>query len=924
MNTLEAHLDRLRETLSATQVSLLLYAGSSADRQIGLFHAGNDAPAPELADALAAESLVSGSLSSQRSERFPSRDAECHLLSVPVQTTRIEQPRDRRSFRPQEPSFWLGVRGVDDGVLQAQLPMIELLVRLCGQLFAHEQRRADPETGLPDRAEFERTLGQMRRTALDEQQSLTLYLLARDPFAASPRPWRESLAALETQLRASDELFRYTLDSLALIAIGLDANGQAQLGEKLCNALMVDAQNSARAWTVAAIRYQPNALVDQSPLTISLAAETALRQSQSNPAHQSMLLIDNESGMPVDGASLSGILCGEPTRDYRNMQLLWDTLNRLSDATAPEQLALDMIDLLAERLVIEAALISSTNDATQLLASNVPALTSVPASVARGLRDLDDGTVLDALSIDDRWFHCFSRRRPGNGGLQLLIQDRDASLRDPGYRLLQALVDQLLLAFDRLQSTQAELEQHSRTTAALRRQVAALGGPGTSLALESEAPAMQRVISQAKAWAATDEIVLITGESGSGKEVFARQIHRLSNRASAPMITVDCASIPATLMEAELFGRIRGAYTGADSEAEGYVRKAAGGTLFLDEIGELPLESQSKLLRLLQEKQVSPVGSSDVYIVDVRIIAATNRDLSTEVEAGRFRADLMYRLQVLELDLPPLRQRSSDIVPLANDFLAEYNQQYGRALTLSAEAQTVLTSHRWPGNVRELKHRILKAHLQCAEAEISSNDLALPLAVDRSPPAALEPREHVGSATHNAQALQATQASVAPTAAAPTPELTEDDLWRNLRVGLERSCETAISAGLKVPIGTWLTNALLESAYTEHNGVAKHAAIAVGLAESTFRRQFERLQMQKQSGTYRIHELFEHNGPWIEALLKHRRDASASPPLDQARSILLDVLMKRLPQEIGLASALFGVTPPTYRRYLEDRRGEAA
>jgi transcriptional regulator with PAS, ATPase and Fis domain len=204
--------------------------------------------------------------------------------------------------------------------------------------------------------------------------------------------------------------------------------------------------------------------------------------------------------------------------------------------------------------------------------------------------------------------------------------------------------------------------------------------------------------------------VLVTGESGTGKEVIAKAIHRCGPRAGKPFVAVSCAALPETLLESELFGHEKGAFTGADQPKAGRFETADGGTLFLDEIGEVPPAIQVKLLRVLQEREFERLGSSKPVKVDVRLVAATNRDLEQAVTEGFFRQDLLFRLQVLTIEIPPLKERAEDIEPLALHFLEKHGEPNGSVMRrVAPEAMAAMLSHKWPGNVRELENVIERA-----------------------------------------------------------------------------------------------------------------------------------------------------------------------------------------------------------------------
>jgi len=219
---------------------------------------------------------------------------------------------------------------------------------------------------------------------------------------------------------------------------------------------------------------------------------------------------------------------------------------------------------------------------------------------------------------------------------------------------------------------------------------------------------------------------LVTGETGTGKELVARALYRLSPRHGRPFVTVNCSAIVETLFESELFGHVRGAFTGATEHRIGLYERASGGIIFLDEVGELPPTVQAKLLRVLETGEITRVGTSDIRRVDVRVIAATNRSLDAEVRAGRFRADLFYRLNVVELTVPPLRERAEDVAVLARHFAAEFARQFGRGrLQIAPQAEARLREWMWPGNVRELKNTIGRAAMLGQRDQIELADLRM-------------------------------------------------------------------------------------------------------------------------------------------------------------------------------------------------------
>jgi len=355
------------------------------------------------------------------------------------------------------------------------------------------------------------------------------------------------------------------------------------------------------------------------------------------------------------------------------------------------------------------------DDERHLLTALVTALESM------GYEAIGELKQSDALSRIASWqpdAAIFDLNMPGINGVELAVQalvimpDLPVILLtgfgsiDSSVQAMRAgAFDYLTKPFD-LNSIDFTLQKaldHHNQRRRFRLLAEATGRSGEFSGIIGQSPAITKVLDSVQAVADTDSTVLITGESGTGKEVISHAIHAGGTRSEKPFITVDCATIPDTLIESELFGHARGAFTGAHKDRAGHVEAAADGTVFLDEIGEIPLGMQKKLLRFLEEKTFVRVGETRRRVAQARIVAATNRNLLQEVQAGRFREDLYYRLKVIEIRIPPLRERSADILPLVEWYLSRLNRKLNRKISgISPAAMKLLSDYQWPGNVREL------------------------------------------------------------------------------------------------------------------------------------------------------------------------------------------------------------------------------
>jgi len=343
--------------------------------------------------------------------------------------------------------------------------------------------------------------------------------------------------------------------------------------------------------------------------------------------------------------------------------------------------------------------------------------------------------------------------------------------------------DELLITVDRTLSEARLKRQHAALRAESERSFPIQGMVGTC-------EPMKVVFERIRKAAPTDATVLVMGESGTGKELVARAIHAQSTRKDAAFIAVNCAAIPEALIESELFGYARGAFTGAHSDHAGLVEAAHGGTLFLDEIGELPPSAQSRLLRTLQDGEVRRVGATGSRRADVRLVAATHRDLPRMVDSGAFRSDLYYRLKVVEVRLPPLRERGADLESLADALGTRIAKKLGRAAPRFSEAaRLAMHVHHWPGNVRELENAIERALILCDDVEVTPELLGLTDVAPPTPalPAPVGPAEDPSLLAYFTRFVEENQAALSETELARRLGISRKTLWeRRLKLGLPR------------------------------------------------------------------------------------------------------------------------------------------
>jgi transcriptional regulator with GAF, ATPase, and Fis domain len=490
---------------------------------------------------------------------------------------------------------------------------------------------------------------------------------------------------------------------------------------------------------------------------------------------------DRDATAPRDTAELERLLALERRRRQRNEQLE-QLLPRLAEALDVREVFLAMAPLVREIVphdVLAFSLISPDRGGVKVQAATVDGLHEMPEYrfsnaiealdsnwkflVAQDLEPVGDDALrvlktprgvppeYDVIRPNPMWVAFIartgirstmrvpirSRERP-IGGVAFLSRQPFAYDDEDGAVAFR-IADHLALAL-----AHQELAEEARRIARAEERALALEERVDLLTRELERVTSHRAIGSSAGWrkaladaaevAATDTTVLVTGESGTGKEVIARAIHRGSRRAKGPFVALNCAALPEQLLESELFGHERGAFTGAVEARAGKIEQAGGGVLFLDEVGEMSPSVQAKFLRVLQEREFQRVGGARTLKADVRIVAATNRDPRAEVAKGSFREDLYYRLGVFEIHLPPLRERTEDIPLLAEAFLEEIGRSIGRpSAGLSEDAREQLLAHSWPGNVRELKNALERAVILCRGGLVTREHL--PISVARPAPA---------------------------------------------------------------------------------------------------------------------------------------------------------------------------------------------
>ena len=893
-------------------------------------------------------------------ELVVSSEEDCGLITLPgveapweLARFGVEGSGRRRtdSESPPEVGFgaWLGLRfGKGKGSILERLAHSHLPTRiqededshswwdwlfvLGGALASHTSQVTailkDPVTGLADRKAFQAVLTDQIDRALTDSQPLSLLLINPDQFAvvnerlgrdAGDQCVREISERLRPGLRITDLVARYGGVVFAAILPDTPESEAREVAQRVVESLadgpFLEGQVDL-AFSIGLSSLEPPVDHAVRPLEVVRQADRALNAAKREGGNRIVSWQETSESEDGDGQDrLSGIFTGNMSKDYRNMALLRDTIDILARGTDFDGLAAEVVEELygaftPDRIAIISGAGGSDlqllfgltrRDSSSGLQSRVETIELEPFEREKIEQAFTQEQAAEFRSPESGRTFFVAPLKAGNQILGcLFVEGRSSTLTLESTDLwfLGSLASQVAVALDRARLTSLEKDREDQERRRLRAELSELRQALQHAKMVYRSPEMEELVSTVKRVAPTDATVLITGESGTGKELLARTLHELSLRKEHPFVIVDCGAISSTLIESELFGHERGAYTGAQSRRPGRLVEARGGTVILDEIGELPLEVQSKLLRFVQDKQFTTVGGSKPQSVDVRIVAATNRDLAAEVKAGRFREDLYHRLNVVCLEIPALRERPADILHLARHFLELFAVQYQKGIRqFTPEAEEILARNRWPGNVRELQNKILQSVILSEGDTIGPDDLG----ITRRPA-----RRTVRAGSSGPFAVDGDDE--------PQLQLSED-LWLDLGHQLGQLIEQVTSASppLRLPLGTWLRDDLMLEAISATDQAIREAAALVGMPESTFRRRLRAAMDHVESG------LANRMDNWDQARQILRQLTLTTRPGEgdlhtRTQGALLQEILTRFPADVRTGAQLLGVSPPTFRR----------
>jgi hydrogenase-4 transcriptional activator len=923
-------------------VSLYVPPGAPGEREI-LIHEGGLDPLPELADADSAAEFhrrFGSSTTAGETTRLISRsgDGVLHRVSLSSSPPQLESElpgRERRRIASDRSTSdavaWVGVRferpATGDGYGDEHLlkGFLGLFAAFAAHARSLSRSPVDQVTGLPERSEFQNELTAALKRTREAGLPCVLLLLGPEEFGwvnerldrrSGDRVLLEIATLLRAGLRSRDHVARYGGAMFTAILFDTAREDGRRVAENVVRRL------ADHRYHGGTLRLEFSAGVASADPAEALDAQEMVRRADQALSAarrgQAESVCVWEKGSEVERAGsvdrLQGIFTGDRAKDYRNMGLLLDQVTVVAASTDPAELARRFAQRLFE------ALRARRVGVFERAGNGFEVLGGIERSDegARGFHVEDRDRALLERAVRERNVVVEGGHEPGTlslcvlpllledrclGGIVLEVTSVNASFEGSDRRFLDALASQMAVALDRARLADLERRRQHEERERLEAEVKDLRRVVKSSRIAYRSAEMESVLFTARKVAGTDATVLITGESGTGKEMLAHTVHELSLRQERPLVVVDCSAISPSLIESDLFGHERGAFTGAHARKPGRLAQADGATVFLDEIGDIPLDLQSKLLRFVQEKQFTPVGGVVPRRVDVRIIAATNADLRAKVAEGKFREDLFHRLNVVRLELPPLRERRQDIVHLARLFLQQFSALYRRpAQHFTSRAEEALEAYAWPGNVRELQNMVLTTVLFNDAPEVDAESLQGLHAEAPRPIATVAPADP----PRETPAVWRTAFDVSSPAA------------QRLRHALAREVAAARGSGGQtlLPIGKWLAEDLILTADRLAGGTARRGSQYLGVPDTTYRRQLQGAVARRAAGLAVRSPTWSAVASVLEDFIRAR--GAETDACQWAEACLLTELESAAPGDARSAAGLLGVTLPTLLRRKAD------
>ncbi|MGB3726394.1 MAG: sigma 54-interacting transcriptional regulator [Glaciecola sp.] len=627
-----------------------------------------------------------------------------------------------------------------------------------------------------------------------------------------------------------------------------------------------------------------------------------------------------------------GIFTPDNVTNYRNMLLLWDISSIIADETDFAQLLKSVVERLAYTFEFQHAGIVSTagnTNYTYALSQNgdISETDFEQCEYQQFVSDSAVAAVKQSRHVEyeqDKHKTIIIPLGTNNQDCLFIIGQKDLlALTHESIMLFVGFARQLGKALKRSQLEDQLNKRLEHQNAVLAEELSTLKAGMQSSALVFSSKKMQRVMEHTQRAAQSEATVLVTGESGTGKEKLIHALHSLGPRAKQPLVIVDCGSIPETLIESELFGHVKGAFTGAQTNSTGKIQAADGGLLVLDEIGELPISMQPKLLRFVQEKHITPIGGNRAIQVDVKIVAVTNRDLAYEVSKGKFRQDLYYRLNVLSLHSPPLRDRPEDIPLLCQHFLSKFAHQFNiDKKHLPPHTIELMQAYDWPGNIRELENKLMQASLLSANTELSYDDLQLGNSVN----------------PHNNDAIRPINTASMP---APVGHTAVDNITRNqersnayLRAPHEDTAPSTSADAIldwQAAFNHSINKLILEIGQSTTRQFSLGIAIEAHLLHKTYlacpthNKTALRLHLPVSTTRRRLMKLGDHDHKfsssenWLQVSSLLQQIVSQDVPLDKPMQYVKNATARGILQvhqsNMTLAAKMMGVSEPTMYKY---------